>query len=173
MSFIAEKNIDKNFIDHIEKVFNFSLPIAYNDFLLKYGGFCISYPNYVELDAMIFDDPIVPVEKLFGTNLFKVNDDLFYEVEDHVNAIIIGRDGGSNFFLLDKVTGQILYWDKAQIYDYIGQNHDKDVLSYKNEDDHEDESPSIFLLLDSFTELEAEIFKSMKNQESEVVKKEI
>lgn len=168
MSFITEKNIDKNFIDHIEKIFNFSLPIPYSDFLLKYGGFCISHPNYVELDAIIFDDPIVSIETLFGANLFKVNDDLFYEIEDYVNAIIIGCDAGSNFFLLDKVTGQILYWDKAQIYDYIGQSYDKDVLSYKNEDD----SPSIFLLFNSFKELQDGILKSIEIQKAEITIKE-
>lgn len=169
MSFIAEKNIDKNFIDHIEKVFNFSLPIPYNDFLLKYGGFCISHPNYVELDVMIFDDPIVSIKTLFGANLFKVNDDLFYEIEDYVNAIIIGCDAGSNFFLLDKVTGQILYWDKAQIYEYIGCSYDKDVLSYKNE---YDDSQSIFLLFDSFKELQDGILKSIEIQKAEITIKE-
>lgn len=171
MSFIAEKNLDKSFLDNIEKIFNFSLPKPYSNFLSKFGGFYISHPNYIEFDASYLDDPIVSIEKLFGINLFKVNDDLLYEIEDYVNAIIIGGDAGSNFFLLDKITGQILYWDKAKTYDYIGQSYNKDVLSYKNEDDNEDNSPSIFLLFNSFAELEAEIFKSMKDQESEIVKK--
>lgn len=169
MPFIAEKNIDKNFLDKIEKIFNFSLPKSYSNFLSKFGGFYISYPNYIELDASYLDDPIISIEKLFGINLFKVNEDLLYEIEDYVNVIIIGSDAGSNFFLLDKITGQILYWDKAQTYEYIGQNYDYDVLSYKNEDDNEDDSPSIFILFNSFVELETEIFKSITIQKSEIV----
>lgn len=171
MSFLAEKNLDKNFLNNIENELNISLPKKYSDFLLKFGGLYISYPNYIELTANYLDDPIVSIEKLLGSNIIKVNNDLLYEIDNYVNAIIIGGDAGSNFFLLDKNTGHILYWDKAQTYDYIGHDYEKDVLSYKNEENNENDSPSIFLLFNSFTELETEIFKSMKDQESEIIKK--
>ena len=172
MAFISINDVDNNFIDSIEKRFGFSLSNQYINFLMEYGGVVITSPNYVEFEISYLEDSSISIEHIFGSEIFELNHEFLNEVEDYIDCIIIGADPGGNYFLLGKKTHRIFYWDRTWIHDYIGQSYDKDVLSYKNEDDNEDDSPSIFLLFNNFAELEAEIFKSIDIQKSKIVAKE-
>lgn len=167
MAFISENDVDNNFIKSIEKIFGFLLPDRYIKFLLNYGRFVVTDPNYIEFNISYLDDSSVSIHYISGSDIFELNHEFIEEIEDYINCIIIGADPGGNYFLLEKNTHRIFYWDRTWIHDYIGKSYDKDVLSYKNEDD----SPSIFLLFNSFAELEIEIFKSITIQKSEIVKK--
>lgn len=168
MAFISRNNIDKRFINTVEENFSFSLPNHYIDFLVKYGEINITFPNYVEFTVDYLEDSSVSIESILGNNIVEVNREFLDEIEDYIDAIIIGSDPGGNFFLLEKTTGHILYWDRTWLHDYIGKNFDKDVLSYKNEDDR----PSIFLLFGDFTELETEIFRSIEKQKSKIIEED-
>lgn len=172
MAFISRNNIDKRFINIIEENFSFSLPNHYIDFLVKYGEINITFPNYVEFKVDYLEDSSVSIESILGNNIIEVNREFLDEIEDYIDAIIIGSDPGGNFFLLEKTTDHILYWDRTWLHDYIGQSYDYDVISYKNEDDNEDNSPSIFLLFNSFAELETEIFRSIEMQKSKIIEED-
>lgn len=170
MSFIYRDNINDEFISELKQVYYLTLPDPYVNFLLKYGEFIVTYPNYIEFEVDYLDDSSVSIEKIFGKNIFDVNDEILDEVTDYIDAIIIGSDPGGNYFLLENITGHIMYWDRTWLHNYVGKNFKKEVISYKNdsEDNDEDDGTSIFLLFNSFKELEEKIINSIDIQKSEI-----
>lgn len=159
-----------NDIHKIELTLDIKLPNTYKDFLLKYGGILIDYPNYVNFSINFLKNGLIDILKVFNLkDLFTINDNYLDEIKDSINAIIFASDPGGNFFLIDEM-GKIYYWDRTLIH--ICNEHCKNKLHISGITDEDDEI-AIYFIFNSFNEFLDIIYNSSKEQNSPLISKNI
>ncbi len=140
-------------IEFIENKFNIKLSTDYTDFLLKSNCLSSKYnPCYFEYKVDFLDDPLIVFDEIYGFDkLIEINEEFLNELDIFLKCLIIAEDGGGNFYLVENITGKILYWDRTFLHDVVGEcnkvaiPNGLDELMYNKE--------AIYYLFDSFKDL--------------------
>jgi len=97
------------------------LPVAYRDFIQQWNGIFL-VDNYFDLEFPPVDDGLIAFESLFGVS---TDNPSFHAVTQNawlaaeivqLRAWVIGADGGGNFFVLDRDSGAVFYWDRTLLH---------------------------------------------------------
>ncbi|BDM22768.1 SMI1/KNR4 family protein [Pseudomonas sp. LRP2-20] len=123
----------------LESAVNFTLPIAYKNFLARMNGFHLTDPDYGQLPLSAVEDGVISFDRLFGVDseeecndLISFNNEFISELAFIKGILVIGEDGGGNPYVLVTEASKdgVYYWDrthlhesdKINIYDIAGQD---------------------------------------------------
>lgn len=123
MAILYRKPISQEQCNELESQLMLKLPNDYTSFLRQYNGIFVSPPDYVDIP---FDKGSIAFSALFGYGVMNRNLNivaLTNELQDEINflsdAVVIGDDGGDNFFVLihRSTTHGVFYWDRTHLHD--------------------------------------------------------
>ena len=133
-------------IPNAEEELGKKIPVILKNFLLIHNGLALSFCSYdFYLDSVKEE---VSFESFLGIHfinsnydLIKINNKFLNELPSCEEILIIGRDSGGNFYLLNygKETPGIYYWDRIRSHSYVGDNeleNEQTVLNYEDEGQH-------------------------------------
>lgn len=138
----------------IEKKYQISLSQDYKDFIYhRPNGFMVEEPNFIEFEVCFLVESLVVLDKIYGFDeLIEMNSELLSDINDFLKCIVIGEDPGGNFFLIEDITGRILYWDRTNLHKALNTSKrvptpEIDLSISRNEE--------IYYIFDGFKDLES------------------
>lgn len=133
----------------IQEKYNIKLTEDYINFLSVKNGFTVTEPNYIDFDIDFLDSSELALDKLYNlTELIEINDEFLSEIDIFLNCIIIGEDGGGNFYLIEDATGKTLYWDRTFLHQALTETSKVSIPSDLDESWYRKEP--IYYIFDNF-----------------------
>ncbi|MEJ2455382.1 MAG: SMI1/KNR4 family protein [Candidatus Thiodiazotropha sp.] len=136
----------------LESTLGFQLPIDYKAFLKQWNGIFVSTPDYVDLPFEKVSQGEIAFTSLFGfqtanknLEIIEQTNELKEDIEQLDKIVVIGDDGGDNFYLLvHRADGHnVFYWDRTHL-------HDEDPIG-EEDIPEQDESGNIYLISKTFS----------------------
>lgn len=109
----------------LESALRLSLPEDYKNFLCKWNGIFVSLPDWVNLPFDKVYGGEIAFTALFGFcvanknfNIVEMNANLKDDIAHLGNVVVIGDDGGDNYFVLLQRSNyySVFYWDRTHLH---------------------------------------------------------
>ncbi|QLI81281.1 SMI1/KNR4 family protein [Chitinibacter fontanus] len=163
MTVLYNGSCEEGVVSNIESVLGIDFPRCYFDFLLRHNGLKITNGDYVDIPLEKVDNGFISFYCLYGCamenenlDLLCINNEVLDDLVSVDRKIVIGEDGGGNFYVLtaDEGGDKIYYWDRTHLHS--GVNYSEDISEV-------DECGGLYLVAKSFDDFYLSIINNVKS----------